>query len=90
MPLALLLTNALIALCYYAIASLVGVQLFRARGRGLNPLGMATAARSASLPFRSSIGLPFRVNLSLIKRCPCRQPGGDLRALRVRHAGAIR
>lgn len=43
MPLALLLTNALIALCYYAIASLVGVQLFRARGRGLNPLGMATA-----------------------------------------------
>jgi PAS domain S-box-containing protein len=39
----LLLSNAIIALCYYTIAVLVGLQLLRARQRGPNPLGLATA-----------------------------------------------
>jgi PAS domain S-box-containing protein len=39
----LLLANAIIAFCYYGIAALVGAQLIQSRGRGLNPLGCATA-----------------------------------------------
>ena len=43
MHLFLLSANGLIALCYYTIAALVGIQVWQRRKHGLNPLALATA-----------------------------------------------
>lgn len=40
---ALLTANSLIALCYYAIAALVGASLWQNRAQGVNALGLSTA-----------------------------------------------